>query len=91
MKLLVHKLFVYFRERFQLVTLSLHEANPGHHFHFASVSENNDIPMFRKNFPGGTAPVPSTFPSFTAFTEGWGLYAETLGYDMELFTDPMQR
>ena len=82
---------LFFREKFQLVTLSLHEANPGHHFHFAFLGENQKIPLFRKSSPGGNQPVPSTWPSFTAFTEGWALYAETLGDDMNLFTDPIQK
>lgn len=57
-------------------TLFLHEGQPGHHFHLATLQEL-DVPKFRK--VGGN----------NAFTEGWALYAETLGREMGLFeNDP---
>lgn len=57
-------------------TLFLHEGQPGHHFHLATLQELN-IPRFRQM--GGN----------NAYTEGWALYAETLGRDMGLFdNDP---
>ncbi|MFZ6870659.1 DUF885 domain-containing protein [Undibacterium sp. Di27W] len=57
-------------------TLYLHEGQPGHHFHLAT-SQELDIPKFRK------------FGGNNAYTEGWALYAETLGKDMGLFeNDP---
>ena len=57
-------------------TLFLHEGQPGHHFHLATLQEL-DVPRFRK--VGGN----------NAYTEGWALYAETLGTDMGLFqNDP---
>lgn len=57
-------------------TLFLHEGQPGHHFHLATLQEL-DVPRFRK--VGGN----------NAYTEGWALYAETLGRDMGLFeNDP---
>lgn len=58
-----------------MVTLFLHEGQPGHHFHIALMQELN-LPNFRK------------FGGNNAFTEGWALYAETLGTEMKLFDKP---
>jgi uncharacterized protein (DUF885 family) len=58
-----------------MVTLFLHEGQPGHHFHIALLQELH-LPNFRK------------FGGNNAFTEGWALYAETLGKEMGLFDKP---
>lgn len=65
--------------RYGMRTLAYHEAVPGHHFQIAIQGELQGLPVFR------------TFPLFTAYSEGWALYAEQVAAELGFQQNPYDR
>jgi uncharacterized protein (DUF885 family) len=64
------------RNLYQVESIAYHEGIPGHHLQISIAQELQGIPEFRK------------YGDYTAFIEGWGLYAERLGKDVGFYQDP---
>ncbi|MFP6809173.1 MAG: DUF885 domain-containing protein [Pseudomonadales bacterium] len=67
------------RPKYEMEVLTVHESVPGHHLQIALQQELEQLPNFRR------------YAGFTVFTEGWGLYSEQLGYDLDLYKDPYSK
>jgi uncharacterized protein (DUF885 family) len=61
---------------YQLESIAYHEGVPGHHMQISIAQELTGLPKFRTQY------------GYTAFSEGWGLYAEALAKEMGFYTDP---
>jgi uncharacterized protein (DUF885 family) len=65
--------------KYTLPSLSFHEGTPGHHLQISLAQQSKDIPTLRKL--GG----------FSAYSEGWALYAESVADEAKLYRSPLER
>lgn len=67
------------RPKWGMESLAAHESVPGHHLQFALAEELVDLPQWRREVV------------YPAYSEGWGLYAESLGAELGLYKDPYSK
>ena len=67
------------RPKWAMESLTAHEAVPGHHLQYSLGEEIEDIPEWRR------------WDVYPVFSEGWGLYAETIGGELGLYKDPYSK
>ncbi len=67
------------KKKWDVEALTLHEAVPGHHMQLSLAQEMEGVPEFRK------------YMNYTSYSEGWGLYAESLGDQMGFYQDPYSK
>ena len=67
------------RPKWGMESLFAHEGVPGHHLQYSLVEELGELPQWRK------------WDVYPVFSEGWGLYAESLGYELGLYKDPYSK
>ncbi|KAF2359717.1 Protein of unknown function DUF885 [Trinorchestia longiramus] len=78
--------------KFKMLTLALHEGIPGHHLQLSAARESRAMPLFRSfRATCSYCHMPSGFPKRACFVEGWGMYAEFLGFELGLFDNVLDR
>jgi len=67
------------RPKYTMEALAIHEAVPGHHLQIAIAQELDNVPKFRNTI------------FLSAYSEGWGLYSESLGEELGFYADPYSK
>lgn len=79
------------RGKYMMPALALHEGVPGHHLQLALALENENLPDFLRYIEDRRYEYcPARRPLYTGYAEGWALYCEWLGEEMEMYTTPQE-